>query len=74
MMNKKDADRLTRWHEKRAERKARREGKAASGPTENKAVIPVVEDKWTLAISPEVYLERYPEGPNADLARSVIGG
>jgi hypothetical protein len=29
---------------------------------------------WTLAISPEEYLARYPDGPNAELARAVLDG
>lgn len=27
---------------------------------------------WTLSMSPEDYLERYPDGPNADLAREAL--
>lgn len=29
--------------------------------------------QWTLSMSPEEYLERYPDGPNAELAHEVLG-
>ena len=29
--------------------------------------------EWTLATPPEIYLERFPDGPNAELARRVLG-
>lgn len=28
--------------------------------------------KWTIKTSPKEYLEKYPDGPNADLARQVL--
>lgn len=31
------------------------------------------EPTWTLATPPAEYLERYPDGPNAALARRVLG-
>lgn len=56
-------------------------GLKATPPPENK-MVSKEEDKepdeeveeWTLATSPEAYLERYPDGPKAELARRIIGG
>lgn len=35
------------------------------------ATVPKDETRWKLSISPEAYLERYPDGPNADTARKL---
>lgn len=42
----------------------------AAGPSETKE-----EEKpeWTLATPPDQYLERWPDGPKADLAKRVLG-
>lgn len=72
-----------RWKKARAERrkaavernKREAERKARLAPDANKAVTPAEENKapaWHLKSTPEEYLDRYPEGPNADLARKVI--
>jgi hypothetical protein len=53
--------------------------KAAPPPPEHK-MIGKVEDKepeveeWNLKTSPEDYLKRSPDGPNAELARRILGG
>lgn len=31
------------------------------------------EEEWGLQTSPEDYLEKYPDGPNAELARQILG-
>lgn len=55
----------------------RRQRKARRPVTEDKALRPDYEDKelekWTLKVSPEEYLEKWPNGPNADLARRILG-
>lgn len=42
----------------------------AAGPSETKE-----EEKleWTLATAPEKYLEKWPEGPKAELAKKILG-
>lgn len=45
-----------------------------SGNGEVSTTPPTPTDSWPLKMTPEVYLERYPSGPNAELARSVIAG
>jgi hypothetical protein len=32
----------------------------------------VEEEEWTLATPPDLYLERYPEGPRAELAQRIL--
>lgn len=44
------------------------EQKAMSGPAENKEQ----PAEWLLETSPEAYLERWPKGPRAELARAII--
>jgi hypothetical protein len=66
-MPKTQAEKLAEW-------RAARRRKALRPQLEDKALRPEVQDKaWTMKMSPEDYLERYPEGPNADLARKVLG-
>lgn len=58
------------------------ENKMVAAP-ENKAVAPsepevapeVEEDaeEWDMAMSPRAYLRRHPKGPNAALARRIVG-
>lgn len=47
------------------------ENKMASAP-ENKAAEPDEAEEWTLKMSPEDYLERHPDGPNAELAFEIL--
>lgn len=61
-----------------AKQAARPEDKMAAAP-ENKAAEPAddaepddVEEEWTLKTSPEDYLERHPDGPNAELAARIL--
>lgn len=53
------------------EEKAKAE-KAVTGPTETATASPQ-RDEWTNKVSPADYLKRYPDGPKADLARSILG-
>ena len=48
---------------------------ADSKPSKKSAPAPKKESgaEWTLKTSPEDYLDKYPDGPNADLARQVLG-
>lgn len=39
---------------------------------ENKAAFEKLEEEWTLKTSPEDYLERYPDGPQSDLAARIL--
>lgn len=44
---------------------------------EDKEAKPAADSKgeeWTLQLSPAEYLERYPDGPNSELARRLVGG
>lgn len=34
--------------------------------------VKVKKPQWPLKISPQVYLDRYPKGPKADLARQIL--
>jgi hypothetical protein len=48
----------------------------ATAPEAEVATSPVVESErdWPHKLSPEQYLSRFPEGPDADLARALAGG
>lgn len=47
---------------------------AASEDTAGKAesTAPAEDEPWKLQISPEAYLEKWPEGPNADQAKAAL--
>lgn len=48
---------------------------AKGGAKPEVATAPEAEERnWDLKLSPEEYLERYPDGPNSDLAREIIEG
>lgn len=40
---------------------------ATSGPS-----LKELEKSWTLAQDPETYLERFPDGPNAEAAQKIV--
>lgn len=44
----------------------------ATGPAREGGQRVAGGSPWPLKIRPEAYLERYPDGPNADLARKVL--
>jgi hypothetical protein len=50
--------------------------KAEVGPTKAPPTAKPTEKliNWTLKLTPSEYLERYPNGPNADAARRLLGG
>lgn len=49
--------------------------RAVAEPVAEKATAePDGPEKWTLTMGPEEYLERFPDGPNADLARAHVEG
>lgn len=45
----------------------------ADAPVAERADAPAAPaEEWTFKLSPEQYLERFPEGPASDLARSLL--
>ena len=41
---------------------------------ESGRAVEVTGEQWTLRSSPEKYLERWPDGPHAELARELVAG
>lgn len=45
---------------------------AATAPTAPEPSLKELEKSWTLAQDPETYLERFPDGPNAEAAQRIV--
>jgi hypothetical protein len=48
------------------------EDKTAEEPADDDEPAEDVPSDWPLDMEPEAYVERYPDGPNADLARQIL--